>query len=332
MNKDDHLIYESLVQSRAPMSDEQAAKMITDKIKGTPNLNIQNIKMYVQKYLGLVGKAPSDVDFIAAMVHDNLQNMGMGENAEDAEGMSDQEYHKARKDAFEGAGEELGHGPIKLQLMRDQKFDCYKSGTAQEVEFVKGTIFNCEDAQSDYYHCETEEYGTIAVFPEGMKRLSREENAENADAKKERVQRGWQMNKDRWAKWKKENPEAAAKHAAKKQGKSAENAENVPHGYPQGITAIQNTLINQLKKHGFKLTKIHHADKDRDAYPTVYMMRSVGPMHSVAEIDGMGQINDEPYAQYLHDLKHDAEEAEGRSNAQHAAIAIALQKAGKKPS
>jgi len=82
MRKDDHLIYESLVQSRMPMGDEQAAKIITDKIKGTPNLNIQNIKMYVQKYLGMVGKSPSDVDYIASLVHDNLQNMGMGENAE----------------------------------------------------------------------------------------------------------------------------------------------------------------------------------------------------------------------------------------------------------
>lgn len=95
-------------------------------------------------------------------------------------GLSDHEYHQARKDAYEGAGEELGHGPIKLQLMRDQKFDCYKSGTVQEVEFVKGTIFNCEDVQSDYYHCETGEYGTIAVFPEGMKRLSGEEDAEDS--------------------------------------------------------------------------------------------------------------------------------------------------------
>jgi hypothetical protein len=38
------------------------------------------------------------------------------------------------------------------------------------------------------------------------------------------------------------------------------------------------------------------------------------------------------YADYLKNLKNDAEEAEARSNAQHAAIAIALQKAGKKPS
>jgi len=99
MRKDDHLIYESLVQSRAPISDEQAAKIIADKIKGTPNLNIQNIKMYVQKYLGMVGKAPTDVDFITSMVHDNLQNMGMGENAEDSaeDKMRDRENERDEK-------------------------------------------------------------------------------------------------------------------------------------------------------------------------------------------------------------------------------------------
>jgi len=125
---------------------------------------------------------------------------------------------------------------------------------------------------------------------------------ESADERKERVQRGWDANKNRWAKWKMENPEAAAKHAAKKQGKS-ENAEHAPHGYPQGITAIQNLLINQLKKHGFTLTKISHEDPDRDAYPTVFMKRSAGAMHKMAEIDGMGTINGEPYADYLNDLK-----------------------------
>jgi hypothetical protein len=75
--------------------------------------------------------------------------------------------------------------------------------------------------------------------------------------------------------------------------------ENPPHGYPQGITAIQNTLMNELKKRGFQLTKIHHADKERDAYPTVFMMRNAGAMHHVVEIDGMGVINGEPYAEYL---------------------------------
>jgi len=129
--------------------------------------------------------------------------------------------------------------------------------------------------------------------------LKQSENAENADARKERTQRKWQMNKDRWAKWKMENPEAAAKHAAKKMGKSAENAENEPHGYPQGITAIQNTLINELKKRGFQLTKISHEDKERDKYPTVFMSRKSNFMHSVAEISGMGEINGEHYKAYL---------------------------------
>jgi hypothetical protein len=79
----------------------------------------------------------------------------------------------------------------------------------------------------------------------------------------------------------------------------ARQDQNPPHGYPGGITAIQNTLMNELKKRGFQLTKISHADKDRDAYPTVFMMRNVGAMHNVVEIDGMGQINGEPYADYL---------------------------------
>jgi hypothetical protein len=64
------------------VSDEQAAKIIADKIRGTPNLNIQNIKMYVTKYLGMVGKAPTDVDFITAHVNDILSAQGMSEGEE----------------------------------------------------------------------------------------------------------------------------------------------------------------------------------------------------------------------------------------------------------
>jgi hypothetical protein len=105
-----------------------------------------------------------------------LRNTGAGENAE---GMSDAEYHKARKDAFEGAGEELGHGPIKVQLNKDTRLDCYKSGTVQEVRFSKGTIFNCDENVGDYYECDTEEYGGIAVFPDDVTVLSGEENAEH---------------------------------------------------------------------------------------------------------------------------------------------------------
>ena len=79
-----------------------------------------------------------------------------------------------------------------------------------------------------------------------------------------------------------------------------------PHGYPQGMTAIQNLVLNELKKRGFQLTKVSHADKDRDAYPTVFMVRSQGPVHNVAEIDGMGAINGEPYAEYLKTQSEDA--------------------------
>jgi len=135
--------------------------------------------------------------------------------------------------------------------------------------------------------------------------------SESADEKKERVQRGWDLNKNRWAKWKMENPEAAAKHAAKKAGKS-ENAEHEPHGYPQGITAIQNVLINQLKKHGFTLTKISHVDKERDAYPMVFMQKSQGAMHIGAEIDGMGYINGEPFKEYMMARGYDAKNASNK--------------------
>jgi hypothetical protein len=90
-----------------------------------------------------------------------------------------------------------------------------------------------------------------------------------------------------------------------------ENAEDEPHGYPQGMTAIQNLLLNELKKRGFELTKISHADKERDKYPTVFMMRSQGPMHNVVEIDGMGSINDEPYKEYLANLDEKSKRASG---------------------
>jgi hypothetical protein len=93
----------------------------------------------------------------------------------------------------------------------------------------------------------------------------------------------------------------------------AEDAENEPHGYPGGVTAIQNLLINQLNKHGFALTKIHHADKERDKYPTVFMHKKDGPMHKIVEIDGMGTINGEPYEEYMADLKNSKDEdAENR--------------------
>ena len=63
------------------LSDDRAAKIIADKIKGTPNLNIQNIKLYVKKYLAMVGKAPNDVDYISSLVYDILDSQGMAKES-----------------------------------------------------------------------------------------------------------------------------------------------------------------------------------------------------------------------------------------------------------
>jgi hypothetical protein len=71
--------------------DEVAAKKIAEKLKGTPNLNIATIKMYVAKYLPMIGKGESDVDHLTALVHDNLSELGL---VEASAGIEDQEeYH-----------------------------------------------------------------------------------------------------------------------------------------------------------------------------------------------------------------------------------------------
>ena len=97
-------------------------------------------------------------------------------------GLSDYEYHKARKDAFEGAGEEVGKGPIKVVLKHNTTLDCYKAGTVQGVRFVKGTIFNCDVNVGDYYECDTEEYGGIAVFPDDVKVLKDSSEGKEEDS------------------------------------------------------------------------------------------------------------------------------------------------------
>lgn len=78
--------------------------------------------------------------------------------------------------------------------------------------------------------------------------------------------------------------------------------QNPPYGYPGGVTAIQNTLMNELKKRGYELTKISHTDKERDKYPTVFMHKKDGPMHTVAEISGVGEINGENFKDYMNNI------------------------------
>ena len=69
--------YPNIGSGKTALNDDQAAKMIADKIKGTPNLSVATLKQYVQKYLPMVGKSPKDVDFLAANVMEILQDQGL---------------------------------------------------------------------------------------------------------------------------------------------------------------------------------------------------------------------------------------------------------------
>ena len=70
-----------------------------------------------------------------------------------------------------GRGEEYGTGEVKLLLLREEKFDCYLNGTIQSVAFFKGTIFNCEPFDGEFYYCESDEYGTIAITPDAHMKI-----------------------------------------------------------------------------------------------------------------------------------------------------------------
>lgn len=70
------MIYENMTPSHL-MTDEKAAKLIFDKIVGTPNLTIPTIKAYVKRYLPMVGKGESDIDFLTSHVYDMLSDNGL---------------------------------------------------------------------------------------------------------------------------------------------------------------------------------------------------------------------------------------------------------------
>lgn len=93
----------------AGISDELAAKKIASKIAGTPGLNMPKIKQYVTKYLSMVGKAPTDVDHLAALVSTELENKGVMESNSkpdfldlDKDGNKKEPMKNAAKDAKAG--------------------------------------------------------------------------------------------------------------------------------------------------------------------------------------------------------------------------------------
>jgi hypothetical protein len=288
MRKDDHLIFEALL-NQLPGAGPDAALINTGAGENAE---------HAQQFTVVSGGV------------DNTSEDGIDINPAD---------HIHAHSLKHAAEETLG------EMQGDEDFD--DTFPEEYREYVKD-IFMMSNDSGDFIAVLPGHLNEDQIFNKLVDVRDNSENAESADEKKERVQRGWQINKNRWAKWKMENPEAAAKHAAKKAGKSenaehvpltlgepdpalnntgaGENAENEPHGYPQGMTAIQNLVLNELKKKGFTLARISHADKDRDAYPTVYMTKQSGPMHTVAEVDGMGAVNDKPYKEYLADLKNAA--------------------------
>jgi hypothetical protein len=234
-----------------------------------------------------------------------LRNTGAGENAENAQQFTvvsggvdntsedgidinpaDHIYAQSLKDAAE---ETLG------EMQGDEDFD--DTFPEEYREYVKD-IFMMSNDSGDF----------IAVLPGHLNEEQifnklidvRDNNSENAEHVPLTLG----------------EPDPALKNTG-----PGENAENEPHGYPQGMTAIQNLVLNELKKKGFTLAKISHEDKERDKYPTVYMNKQSGPMHTVAEIDGMGSINGEHYKDYMANLEDGSEDAEGYNAMDHLAKA-----------
>lgn len=97
---------EGYMEEMAPagISDSLAAKKIAAKIMGTPDLNIPKIKQYVTKYLSMVGKAPTDVDHLAALVATELENKGV------------MEAKKAKPDFLDVDGDGNKKEPMKKAL------------------------------------------------------------------------------------------------------------------------------------------------------------------------------------------------------------------------
>jgi hypothetical protein len=65
--------------NESEVSDHLAAKMIADKLQGTPNLTFQTIEQMVPRYLEMVGKAPTDAKYISVQVYDILSGKGLAE-------------------------------------------------------------------------------------------------------------------------------------------------------------------------------------------------------------------------------------------------------------
>lgn len=124
---------------------------------------------------------------------------------------------------------------------------------------------------------------------------AKEEQEETEEERKERVRRKWELNKQRWNKWKAENPEAAAKHAAAKKalpptykpkdkrlGKSEEQEEDMsksPFHYDpmHGLASAANKIKDELRSAANDEARPEHIEKMAEII--------LGPQSSYASVD-----------------------------------------------
>lgn len=113
------------------ISDDLAARKIFNKIKGTPNLNFAVVQQYVNKYIGMVGKSPTDVKYISALVYSMVQDAGMAEENEEsgfeqalkaAVGMEEEEPSFVR-DALRDSSPTSMKGSFSSHLRGEDGFD-----------------------------------------------------------------------------------------------------------------------------------------------------------------------------------------------------------------
>ena len=123
------------------ISDELAADKIFAKIKGTPNLSFVNVERFVAKYAPMVGKKASDVKYIATLVYDALQDVGMEEEESGfaqalkaSIGMEDEEPSFVR-DALRDSSPTSMKGSFSSHLRGEDELDAGTNDEDMEVSF-----------------------------------------------------------------------------------------------------------------------------------------------------------------------------------------------------
>lgn len=123
------------------ISDDLAARKIFNKIQGTPNLNFAVVQQYVNKYISMVGKSPTDVKYISALVYSMVQDAGMEEEESgfeqvmrSAAGMEEEEEPSFVRAALRDTPSTSMKGSFSSHL-RGEDEDFGDDGTDMEISF-----------------------------------------------------------------------------------------------------------------------------------------------------------------------------------------------------